>query len=189
MDLIEEGVDVAIRLAPLKDSSLVAKRLAPTHRMVCASPGYVARHGKPGSPDELTDHNCLVFRSQASSNLWRPGGGTWMFKRDGETVEVEVSGSLVSNTADVLVAAARQGLGLVHVPNWLVARDVYLGRLVQVLPDYEASPQDKSAAIYAVYPSRRHLSAKIRVFVDFMAERFKPLADPLRAGGSAPFMD
>ncbi|MCB1740836.1 MAG: LysR family transcriptional regulator [Gammaproteobacteria bacterium] len=177
VDLIEEGVDVAIRIAPLKDSSLVARRLAPMHRVICASPDYLRIHGVPRTPQDLAEHQCLVFRSQSSSNLWRPGGGSWMLKSAEESVEMQVQGRFVSNNADVLVEAARQGLGLVHMPNWLVADDVRCGRLQQVLPEYQVGPDDRNVAIYAVYPSRRHLSAKIRAFVDYMSEHLTGLAN------------
>ena len=176
VDLIEDGVDVAVRIGELKDSSLIARRLAPMRRVICGSPAYLKRHGVPQHPEELAQHDCLTFRFHVASNLWRPGANLWRLKGSEGVTEVAVSGRLQANSADALTTAACAGLGLVLVPGWLVGEHIRQGRLQVVLGDYQVSPTsiDPDAyAIWAVYPSKRHLSPKVRAFVDFLAARFQ----------------
>jgi DNA-binding transcriptional LysR family regulator len=174
IDLVEEGADVAIRIGELKDSSLVARKLAPLRRVICGSPTYLAAHGTPRRPEDLAAHNCLTFRFHAASSLWRPGADLWRMKGPDEAVvEVAVSGRLRANGADVLLDAARAGLGLVLMPIWMVGDDIRGGRLRPVLSQYRVSPTTIDAAIYAVFPANRHLSPKVRVFIDYLAERFR----------------
>jgi len=165
VDVVAEGLDLAIRLGEQPDSSLIARRLASSPRVVCGSPDYFERHGRPRHPHDLRRHNCLI-------NWGFEPHDTWKFTDiDGDTINVKVSGNLQANTADPLRLAAIHGLGLVVLPTYIVGQDLSKKRLEAVLQDYELPPMD----IYAVYPHRRHLSAKVRTFLDFLAERLHPV--------------
>jgi DNA-binding transcriptional LysR family regulator len=173
VDLVEEGVDVAIRIGRLPDSSLVARRLAPMRRLIYASPQYLQRRGRPVSPADLAQHDCLTFRLNEAGAIWRHGADEWQLEGpDGTTFEIPVRGPLKASSADVLVRAAVAGFGLILVLDWLVDHHVAAGRLVSVLDDYRIANQAGEGAIYAVYPSGRYVSAKVRVFVDHMAQYF-----------------
>lgn len=162
VDLVEEGVDVALRIGELKDSSLIARRLAPNRRIVCGAPAYFEGRRLPERPADLEAHNCLVYTYRASRNDWRFLGP------DGSDQVVQVTGNLEANNAEALSAALLGGLGLGLLPLWLVGSDLKSGRLMELLKDYHAP----DSAIYAVYPPGRHLSPKVRSFVDFLAARF-----------------
>jgi DNA-binding transcriptional LysR family regulator len=166
VDLVEEGVDLAIRIGELEDSSLIARRLAPNRRVLCASPGYLERHGVPTAPADLGEHDCLMYKQQNRS--------VWRLRNAGRVHEIKVSGSLLANNADALHVAALAGLGLTILPIWLVGRDIQRGALRIVLADYQVSPGALDTNIYAVFPHSRHLSAKVRAFVDFLHQRFGP---------------
>jgi len=167
IDLVEEGVDLAIRIGELQDSSLIARRLARNARVICGSPGYFARTGMPTAPEDLGQHNCLAYKRQSNRALWR--------LRDREqTYEVEVKGSLWANNADALQIAALAGLGLAILPTWMVGEDVRQGALRVAFADYQVSPGALDTSIYAVFPYSRHLSPKVRALVDFLVERFSP---------------
>ena len=161
VDLIEEGYDLAIRIANLNDSSLIARRLAPVRRIVAGSPAYFAEHGVPERPADLKDHNCLRYTYVADGREWRFRGS------DGEEA-IEVSGSMRANNSDVLRGAALAGVGLMMAPTFIVGDEVRAGRLRPVLTEFELA----DLGIYAVYPHKRHLSPKVRAFVDFLAERY-----------------
>lgn len=163
VDVVHGGYDLAIRIADLPDSSLVARQLAPSRRVVCGSPGYFRRRGVPQTPDDLRDHDCLSYSYLATS-------GSWPFKRGQRTWNVPVSGSLSANNGDVLLAAAVAGAGLVLVPTFMVEQQLRNGALRPVLMAYA----EGDFGIYAVYPHRRHVGAKVRAFVDYFAERFGP---------------
>ncbi len=162
VDLIDEGVDLAVRIGELSDSSLIARRLAPNRRIVCGAPAYFEKHGKPARPAELVGHNCLVYTYRASRNDWR------LICPDGSDEVVTVSGNLEANEAEALYSFMLDGLGLCLLPLWLVGPDLEAGRLKQACPGYHAP----DSAISAVYPPGRHLSPKVRAFVDFLVERF-----------------
>lgn len=162
IDLVEEGVDVVIRIGELADSSLIARRLAPNRRVVCGTPAYLQAKGAPRVPEDLERHNCLVYTYRASRNDWRFSGP------DGEEMVVHVSGNLEANNAEALRVTVLEGLGLALLPLWLVGEDLKAARLVEVLPDYHAP----DSSIHAIYPPGRHLSPKVRSFVDFLAEKF-----------------
>ncbi len=166
VDLIEEGVDLAIRIAELPDSSFVARRLAPARRVVCASPDYWQRRGRPRHPTDLADHSCLIYTYLSALSAQRE----WRFKGPKGPVSVHVSGCLEANNGDALRDAALAGLGVYLAPTFIVGDDLWAGRLEEVLSDYE----DSRLSVYAVYPHRQHLSAKVRAFVDFLVERFGP---------------
>ena len=163
VNLIEEGFDLDVRIAHLEDSSLTARKLAPNRRVVCASPGYLARHGTPRTPDELARHNCLTTTDFAMN---------WDFKGpDGKPGSVRVTGRYSCDNWEVLREWALAGLGIALKSTWDVHRLLVDGSLVEVCTGYTFH---SDVAIYAVYPSRRFLPAKTRVFIDFLAESFGP---------------
>jgi len=170
LDLLEDGVDVAVRIAALPDSSLIARRLAPVKRVICASPPYLERRGVPATPAELARHDCLPFRFHTAGNAWRTGSNVWRLRGPDGLQEITVGGPVTANNADALVIAALAGLGLILVPTWLVSEHLERGALRTVLDDHQVSPTDIETAIYAVYPSGRFLPPKVRVFIDFLAE-------------------
>ncbi len=161
VDLVAEGIDVAIRFTEqIDDDSLVARRLAPNRRVIVAAPSYLQRHGTPQAPDDLLQHNCLRLYSVSRWNDWE-------FEQDGRTRHVEVGGNFEANSADAVYHAALAGLGIARLSLYLVCDDLRSGRLVRVLPEYT---HDK-AELLAVFPHRRNLSPKVRAFVDFLVEQ------------------
>ena len=163
VDLVEEGFDLAVRVSKAIAPGLVARRLAPVRLAVCASPGYLKRHGTPKAPDDLADHNCLFYSGSTYRN-------NWLFRRDGAEKTVQVAGTVHSNNGDVLVNAAVEGLGIVYEPTLLVYEALRQRRLVRVLPDWET----EEYSLFAVYANRRFLPPKVRVFIDFLVGRFGP---------------
>jgi DNA-binding transcriptional LysR family regulator len=159
IDPLEEGVDVTVRIGALADSSLVARRLAATRRVMVASPDYLARHGAPEQPDDLIHHRCLVYGQVAARQRWQ-------LARDGETILVPVASALCANNGEVLRDATCKGLGIALLP---IAGDATrAGRLVVVLDAYSPPP----LPIHALYAPNRFLAAKTRLFIDFLAARF-----------------
>jgi DNA-binding transcriptional LysR family regulator len=163
VDLIEEGYDLALRIAALPDSSLVARRIADNHMVVCAAPSYWRRRGRPSEPRGLARHACITYAYHRTPNEWPFAGPDGRFT-------VRVDGPLMSNNGDLSLAAALAGLGVVMLPCFLCGSDLAAGRLEQVLGEWMPPP----TGIHAVYPPGRHLSAKVRAFVDFLVERFGP---------------
>lgn len=162
VDLIEDNVDVALRIGHLTDSSLIARRLFEIHSVVAASPHYLHTHGKPQTPDDLYEHDCLVY-----SNLDDPD--TWSFKDpDGDPGSVRVNVSMQASSGDYLANAAAHGMGVIILPTFIAAESIRRGNLVPLLTDYTwpVTPA------YAVYPPTRHLSFRVRAFIDFLAEKF-----------------
>lgn len=159
VDLIEEGIDVAVRIGRLPDSSLVARKIGLSRRVTVGSPAYFARHGTPQVPEDLARHNCILYTYNATGNTWQYRG------RRGE-VEVRVSGTFRSTSGHALRRAALAGIGIVNAPVWMVMRELTEGELVPVLPDHEPVPAD----INAVWPSVRHPGAKVRMFVEYLQE-------------------
>ena len=164
VDLMEEGWDLAIRIGHLKDSSLVARRLAACRTIVCAAPAYLKQHGIPQTPDDLARHNCLAYTLPSAI-----GANRWTFGTDGDIV-VPIQGNLRANNGDALLAAAVAGQGLIYQPTFIVGDSLREGSLVPVLSNYPTY----EPAIHAVLPSGRQAPAKVRVFVAFLAERFGP---------------
>jgi DNA-binding transcriptional LysR family regulator len=162
VDLLADGFDLAIRIGKLADSSLIARKLCEVKRYVCASPDYLARRGTPKVPADLKRHDCLCYSNADSLTEWR------FTDQDGRPLTVEVKGRVRANNGDLLRAAALGGLGLLELPDFLVARDIEKGDLVPVLEAYVR----QEGALYAVYPHARYLPPKIRVFVDFLADRW-----------------
>ena len=161
VDVIEEGFDVSIRITDLPDSSLVARRLGPCRHAIVAAPSYLEKHGVPKSPDDLRDHNIIAYQYQESATDWHFLGP------DKKQITVPVSGSIQMNNSLALREALLGGVGITRTPTFVVGDDVAAGRLISLLPNYEIL----EVSIYLVYPQRRHLSPKIRAFVDFLAAR------------------
>jgi len=166
INLIEEGFDLAIRIAELKDSSLAARKLAPNRRVVCASPAYLRQHGEPATPQDLAKHNCLIA-------TWEQGMAmTWEYKSAvGKRGSVRVTGRYACDNWEVLREWAVAGLGVALKSTWDVRKHLEDGSLVPLLPGYDFGTD---VAIYAVYPHRRYLPAKTQAFIDFLAESFGP---------------
>jgi len=159
IDLIDEGFDVAIRLTPPPDSSLIVRSLATWRHVLCCSPAYLEQHGPPRQLSELADRNCIRHALYPYEDGWR------FVDRKGTPASVRVSGNLFSNSGETLRIAALQGVGISLAPGFLVADDLESGRLIRLLPEYR--PVEFS--MNAVYPHRHHLSAKVRSFIDLLA--------------------
>lgn len=161
VDVIEEGFDVSIRIAEMPDSSLIARRLAPCRHVIVAAPAYLEKHGTPRTPEDLRDHNIISFSYQASAYDWH------FISPDNKQVSVPVSGSIQANNSLALREALLRGVGITRTPTFVVGKDVQDGHLLSILGNYRTL----EVSIYLVYPQRRHLSPKVRAFVDFMADR------------------
>lgn len=161
VDIVGEGFDVAIRIAELEDSSLVARKLAPNHRVICAAPSYLSKVGKPGSLADLAKHNCLTAAAQEVWRLQGPEG----------PASIRVHGNIRTNSTEVVRESVIAGLGIALRSTWDVGPELKSGRLKIVLPEYHESPR---VAVYAVYPCRQFIPAKLRVFVDFLGNLYGP---------------
>jgi DNA-binding transcriptional LysR family regulator len=164
VDLVDEGIDLAIRIGSLTDSRLIARRLCNNKRILVATPGYLKEHGTPRSLGDLKDHDCILFTAFAKPREWR------LIGPEGP-VAVNVSGRLATNNVEVASTAAKQGLGITVGATLSVGKALLSGELVRVLSEYEFEP----TAVFAVYPSARQLSTKVRATVDFLVER---MTDP-----------
>jgi DNA-binding transcriptional LysR family regulator len=162
VNLVEDGIDVAVRIGALTDSSLVARRLAITRAIACAAPSYLAEHGTPESPEDLATHDCLIYSYLSTANVWR------FTAPDGRELPVAINGTLRINNGIVLAEAAVAGHGILLTPSFYVAPLLRQGRLRQILAGYKL----KELGIHAVYPQRGHVPPKVRAFVDFLAQRF-----------------
>ena len=160
-DIVAEGIDVAVRISQLADSTLVARRLAPIRHLVVASPAYLEQRGTPATPDDLRGHDCLVYTLRSSPDAWRFDGA------DGRRWMVPVRGTYAANNSMALRAALVAGRGIALMTSFTVGDNVRAGRLVRVLREFEAP----ALAVHAVYPARRP-PPKVKAFVDFLAERF-----------------
>lgn len=172
VDLVEEGYDVAIRISRRGSQGVVGRKLASSRNIVCAAPDYIARRGMPLTPQALTTHACIGYTLAADSDVWN------LEDADGRPHAVRINAVMRSNNGNTCRAAALAGLGVIWQPTFLVGEDLRRGRLVPVLPGFRMPEID----VTAVYPSRRHLSAKVRVMVDFLAEAFRGVAVWDRAG-------
>ncbi|MCM2306446.1 MAG: LysR family transcriptional regulator [Sulfuritalea sp.] len=161
VDLIEEGYDLAIRIGRLSSSTLVSRRLAITRMVLCAAPDYLATHGTPRHPHELADHEILAYSYWSDKDEWRFDGP------DG-AVSVRTQPCLSSNSGDTCRAAALAGQGVILQPSFVVDTDLAAGTLVELMPEYRAV----ELGIYAVYPTRKHVPAKVRALLDFLGEKF-----------------
>lgn len=161
LDPVQEGFDVTLRIADLQASSLIARKIGPVNRVVCASPAYLEQHGVPKHPNDLREHACLAYGHLATGNQWRLSGA------DGDHW-IHISWTLCADNGEVLRDAAVKGRGIVLLPTFIVGADLQQGRLTTILSDYHAP----AISLYAIYPETRHLSVKVRVFIDFLVERF-----------------
>lgn len=162
INLVDEGYDLAIRTGPLSDSSLIAKKLVNCRRIVCATPAYLKKYGTPKTPEDLTQHNCMSYLNLAD-------GKAWPFICDDKKIWQSVNGSFLSDNGDLLHEAALSGCGIVLLPTFIVQKSLQNGALQIVLEKYE----EQDFNIYAVYQHTRHLSTKIRTFIDHMSDYFK----------------
>lgn len=163
VDLVEEGWDLAIRIGRLQNSPMIARRLAPCHMAVCASPAYLKQHGRPQTVSDLKQHRCLGYTLSSSV-----GVNSWSFGSNGD-LQAPVSGPLRAGNGDALVAAAIAGMGIIYQPTFIVADAVADGRLHILNLDH---PPFDLGNIYAVYPPNEHLPAKVRIFIDFLIKSF-----------------
>ena len=161
VDIVSEGFDLAIRIADLETSSLIARRLAPIHLVVCGSPAYLEKHGAPATPQELVNHECLGYTYSSDRDRWR-------FASARGDEEVQVNGRFCANNGDALRTAALAGHGLILQPTFIVGDDLRSGKLVRVMPGYAVAPLN----VYAVYAHRQYLSNKVRAFVEFLGDAF-----------------
>ena len=163
VDLLADGFDLAIRIASLPDSSLIARRLAPIQTVMCASPAYLERMGTPESPEALIKHRCLVYNLISNIDNWN------VYDASGELIKTRITPYLKASNGEFLRDAAVDGLGIVLMPTFIVYREIERGALVPLLTEYRYS----QLAAYAIYPQTRHLSQRVRAFVDFLAKRFE----------------
>ena len=164
IDMVEEGIDIAIRIGRLADTSFMARKIGEDKRLICAAPSYLARHGRPQKPEDLRRHNCLVSRDRTQLNRWP-------FKVDGQVVEIEVSGRVAVTEGETQMQLALQGVGIVRVTRLTLADAIRDGSLVPLLGEFSA---EEPVGIHAVYPHRRHLAPKVPAFVNFLIEKFTP---------------
>lgn len=164
-NLVEEGIDVAVRIGGSADSRLISRRLAPHRLCICAAPSYLERCGTPRQPYDLRAHNCLNFRSPTTGRLW-----LWRFRSGGEEIELRVPGNLTFDNGEALTEAAVAGLGIIQVPSYMVAAAIRIGALQLLLGEYAV----EHSSIAVVFPQNRHLSPKVRAFVDFLIELVSP---------------
>ena len=162
VDLIEDGFDLAIRLLPPPDSSVIVRQLTHWRHILCCAPSYLESHPAPARLADIAHHNCLRYVLYPHGDEWRFDGS------DGQPESVRVSGNVVTNSAETLRILALAGSGLFLAPSFIIADDLTAGRLVQVLPEY----RPVEFAINAIYPHRHHLSAKVRSFIDLLAAHF-----------------
>lgn len=168
LDLTEHGIDLAIRTGDLADSTLIARRLATSPRVVCASPQYWAQHGRPARPEDVMAHNCLTYRFEFGT-----AAALWQFRSDeGRSINLQVGGNFQTNNGQALRLATLSGLGIALLPAWSVKNHLQAGTLERVLSEYETTVSDLDFGIYAVYLSRRNLSLKTRLFIDHLVAEF-----------------
>ena len=161
VNLVEEGFDVAVRIGELPDSSVIARKLAAVRIVTCASPDYLARAGTPHDPEDLAQHEAIIDTNAREPLIWT-------YRGEGETYQVRVHGRMRFNGADACVAAGCRGLGVIRTPAFAASEDLRAGKLVPLLCAYEP----EMIHVHAVYPHARHLAAKVRAFVDFLADRY-----------------
>ncbi|WP_334190354.1 LysR family transcriptional regulator [Noviherbaspirillum sp.] len=163
VDLIEEGVDCAVRGGALADSTLIARRVGSLHFITCAAPSYIALNGRPVHPRELLQHQCVNYFSAKTGKIFE-----WDFAMDGERMQMRLPGRIALNDSDAYVAACLAGVGVAQLPIFVVCPYLQSGQLELLLEDWRVDP----LPLHVVYPQNRHLSAKVRVFVEWIAELF-----------------
>ena len=171
VDMVQGGFDLAIRVRSLEDSALIVRKLAPCHNVLCAAPSYLDKHGSPMHPDDLLGHNCLQYAYASTIHTWR-----FETQDSSEFINLEVTGNYQVNNSEALYTALVAGVGIARLPTFIASADIAAGRLVPLLSEYKLPSQ----TIYAVFPERRHLPAKVRVFIDFLTEKI---------GGDHPYWE
>jgi DNA-binding transcriptional LysR family regulator len=169
VDLVADGIDIAIRSGTLADSTLIARKLSPLRQMLCASPDYIRRHGEPMSPAELEQRNCILFSYSIDAN-------EWTLYKGNEVETVSVSGNYRVNNSEAILEALVEGIGIGRLPTFIAGPALKSGKLVQVLSAYRIP----NHTFYAVFPEREYMPAKVRAFIDFAIEFF---------GGDQPYWD
>lgn len=160
-DLVKEGIDLAIRIGPLEDSSLIAKKIGSSPRVVVASPEYLVKHGRPKKPADLIKHSCLFYSLQKSPDLW-------YFNSTQEGDEsIRVNGRVKASSPDAVCDATLEGLGISILGEWYVREHIKKGRLIKILPDFKPTAYD----IHAVYPERRFVPQKVKRMIEFIADK------------------
>ncbi|SOD20604.1 LysR family transcriptional regulator [Nitrosomonas ureae] len=163
VDILTEGFDLAIRIASLPDSSLIARRLAPIHAIMCASPSYLARMREPQSPEELIHHRCLAYNLISNFENWN------LYNTAGQSIRTKIAPHLKASNGEFLRDAAVAGSGIILMPTFIVYKEIERGALIPLLTQYTFS----QLSAYAIYPQTRHLSQRVRAFVDFLIQRFE----------------
>ncbi|MFC3024609.1 LysR substrate-binding domain-containing protein [Vibrio zhugei] len=163
VDIVAQGLDMAIRIGNMESSTLVAKRLTRCRTVLCASHDYLQQHGKPQHPAQLRDHNCLQY------SYFR-GGQSWMFVRGNEQESVIPNGNIHVNNSEAIRRMLLSGLGIAQLPTFIAGDYIRANTLTTVMPDYQLP----EAAVYAVYPERKYLPQKVRLFIDYLSEKFDP---------------
>ncbi len=164
LDVVDSAVDLAIRFGHLKDTSLMARKIASSHSIICASPYYLAKEGRPNHPRELETHNCLSFRVSTTKN-------TWQFEKNNETFQIPISGQLKANSLTFLREIALKGQGVVMLPTFMIKHHIQNGALVPILKEYPLIPAQ--TPINAIYANKQRLAPKVRVFIEFLKKRLK----------------
>jgi len=162
VDLIQEGFDIAIRIGTLKDSSLIARKLAELSTVVCASPKYLDKNGKPVTVEELKQHNCIAYSYLEHPDQWD------FFDKNNKLYKVKINKIMQINNGEFMRDMAISGLGIIRQPTFIAYEDIVSGNLIPFLHDYRSTPLN----LYALYPPTRHLSQKVRLFIDFLVERY-----------------
>jgi DNA-binding transcriptional LysR family regulator len=170
VDLVGENVDVSLRMGPLDDSGLVSRKIVDLSRVICASPGYLASHGRPAEPADLVRHACLTL----SRN---PGSASWPFRINGKLTRIDVKGPVSADSADMLLQLAIGGAGILRISEHVVARSIREGLLQPLLQDTQ---DPETYPLFALMPPGRHQAPKVRAFIDFLIERLG--SAPWRAG-------
>jgi DNA-binding transcriptional LysR family regulator len=179
VDLLEEGYDLALRIATLKDSSLIVRRLAPCHIVMCASPAYLQCYGEPKTPNALKNHQCLLYTYSDYVNYWT------LENAAGQKQNTPITGSLTTNNGNLICDAMLNGMGIARLPTFIVGDALRQGTAKIIMPNWRSKPQD----ISLLYPSSKHLSAKVRAFVDLAVEHFQPALNAVNAWDRELFTD
>ena len=162
-DLVEDNIDLAFHVGKLNDSMYVSRRIASARRVICASPEYIKENGAPKKPEDLLEHNCLIYMPRNDISKWE-------FFENGRSKKIKISGDIQCNSGDALRIASIQGCGIAQLPTYMIGLDIQAGRLKALLENYEPEKQP----IYAIYNDRKYLPAKVRTFIDFIYELYLP---------------
>lgn len=162
VDIVSEGIDVAVRVGHLKDSTLIAKPIMTSDSVVCTSPEYLKQNGTPIHIEELSTHACLTFQGRNKRKFWS-------FSKGDEEFKIPVSGPFSADSGLALIRAAIDGVGILMLPEWVIAQELKTKKLLPILTDYNVEP--KGTPVHAVYPSREYLPEKVKIFIEFLQEK------------------